>query len=338
MFKSKIFTSWYFSALAIWLGLFFLFDSIQFFIAHWYYPAMMVGGAFVAGFTPEGGGAVAFPVLSVFLKVDRVLARDFSMMIQSIGMTSASIFLLSHPRTIIKEYKPLLWFIPIALVGTSVGFLTLQKIPVYIIQAMFLALSATFVIAYYVSDHRGIKEVVELDGKLDMFYLCLVLFGGGLVSSLFGTGADVVLYVLLITQFNMTAKKATRMSIVLQAAISIFGFAWRAFVDHGLTRYQIDTWLCAFPVVLFMAPFGVYILSRLHVDWMLRAIIALNIFQLLYFNFKDPSLDKTIASFVCCGILGVVFYFMLRHMTAKHREANLKFREMGMEEASSVRL
>jgi uncharacterized membrane protein YfcA len=336
MFKSKIFTTWYLAALTVWLVLFYIFDSISFLMAHWYYPAMMVGGAFVAGFTPEGGGAVAFPVLSVFLKVDRVLARDFSMMIQSVGMTSASIFLLSHPKTVLKEYRPLLGFIPIALAGTAVGFLTLQKIPVYIIQAMFLSLSATFVVAYYVSDHRGIRENVEVGAKLDLFYLGLALFGGGLISSLFGTGADVALYVLLITHFNMTAKKSTRMSIVLQAAISLFGFAWRAFVDQDLTHSQIKTWLCAFPVVLFMAPFGVYILSRLHVDWMLRAIIALNIFQLVYFNCQEPSINKLIASVVCCGILSVIFLFMLRNVKRKHRESNLELRKIALEEPSSA--
>ena len=96
MFKSKIFTGWYALALCLWVALFAAFDSIPFLIAHWYYAAMMVAGAFVAGFTPEGGGAVAFPVLNVFLHVDRVLARDFSMMIQSVGMTSASIFILTE--------------------------------------------------------------------------------------------------------------------------------------------------------------------------------------------------------------------------------------------------
>ena len=333
MFKSKIFTGWYFTALITWIVLFANFNSIAFFLAHWYYAAMMVGGAFVAGFTPEGGGAVAFPVLSVFLKVDRVLARDFAMMIQSIGMTSASIFILSHPKTRIKDYRPLLGFVPVALVGTTLGFLLLQQIPVYIIQAMFLSLSATFVITYYLSDHRGTKETVDVESKLDLFYLGLVLIIVGMISSLFGTGADVVLYLLLITHFNMTAKKATRISIVLQASISIFGYSYRPFVDHGLTNYQIKTWLCAFPVVLFMAPFGVYVLQRLHVNWMLRAIIVLNIFQLLYFNFREPSVPKVIASLVFCSILSVIFYFMLRHMTAKHREANLKFRaETGLQD------
>lgn len=325
MFKSRIFTAWYFTALATWLVLFCVFDSLAFLLANWYYPAMMVGGAFVAGFTPEGGGAVAFPVLSVFLKVDRVLARDFAMMIQSIGMTSASVFILTQARTRRSDYRPLFAFIPVAWVGVSLGFLFLQTIPVYIIQAMFLSLSATFVIAYYLSDHRGTRETVEVESKLDLFYLGLVLVIGGMISSLFGTGADVVLYLLLITHFNMTAKKATRISIVLQAAISIFGYSYRAFVDHGLTRYQIGTWLCAFPVVLFMAPFGVYVLSRLHVNWMLRVIIVLNIFQLLYFNCKEPSLPKAVASVVFCGVLAVIFYFMLRRMASKHREANLRF-------------
>src|SRR5476649_2185194 len=110
MFKSKIFTTWYFTALTIWIVLFSVFNSIKFFIEHWYYAAMMVGGAFVAGFTPEGGGAVAFPVLSVFLHVDRVLARDFAMMIQSVGMTSASIFILTHKDTVRKNYRPLFVF------------------------------------------------------------------------------------------------------------------------------------------------------------------------------------------------------------------------------------
>jgi len=327
MFKSKIFTGWYITALSIWVVLFSVFNNIPFFLAHWYYAAMMVGGAFVAGFTPEGGGAVAFPVLNVFLHVDRVLARDFSMMIQSVGMTSASIFILTHKETIPKDYKPLLVFVPVCAVGTLLGFLFLQRIPVYIIQAMFLSLSATFVIAYYFSDHRGIETIVKVKSKLDSFYLGLILIIGGMISSLFGTGGDVVLYLLLVTHFNMVAKKACRISILLQAAISIFGYCYRAFYDHGLTNYQIKTWLCAFPVVLFMAPFGAYVLAKLHVNWMLKAIIVLNIFQLMYFNIKEPSSAKVIASLLFTSILGAIFYFLLKHMSRKNKALRLSTAE-----------
>ncbi len=117
----------------------------------------------------------------------------------------------------------------------------------------------------------------------------------------------------------MTAKIATRMSIVLQASISVLGFCYRAFIDHGLSNYQIKTWLCAYPVVLFMAPFGAYALSRLHVNWMLKAIIVINIFQLLYFNCTDPSIAKFVASAIFTCLLATAFVLALRHMSDKSR-------------------
>ncbi len=319
VFKSRIFTIWYLSALGVWVFLFIDFSTVEFWLAHWYYAAMMVAGAFVAGFTPEGGGAVAFPVLNVFLHVDRVLARDFSMMIQSVGMTSASIFILSHKDTVVKDYKPVLTFVPVCFVGFLIGMALLQHIHVYLIQSFFLCLSATFVIAYYFSSHRGALTRLVLTSGRDRIYLAVILIAGGMISSLFGTGGDIIVYTLLVTHFSMTAKMATRMSIVLQASISILGYAYRAFFDHGLSNYQIKTWLCAYPIVLFMAPFGAYALSRLHVNWMLRAIILINIFQLIYFNCIDPSVDKLVASFIFAVLLASTFVFALRHMSIKSR-------------------
>ncbi|MGC1521678.1 MAG: sulfite exporter TauE/SafE family protein, partial [Steroidobacteraceae bacterium] len=255
--------------------------------------------------------------LNVFLHIDRVLARDFSIMIQSVGMSSASIFILSHKDTVLRDYKPLIAFIPVCFAGFLLGMKLLQQMHVYLIQAFFLCLSATFVIAYFFSDHRGAFGRLAFKSKMDHAYLGLVLVLGGMLSSLFGTGADIVLYTLLVTHFAMTAKVSTRMSIVLQAAISILGYGYRAFFDHGLTDYQIRTWLCAYPVVLFMAPFGAHTLSRLHVNWMLKAIIVINIFQLLYFNLTDPSAEKLIASAVFTVVLSAVFYLALRHMAGK---------------------
>jgi len=318
VFKSRIFTTWYFSALGIWVLLFINFNSVGFWLAHWYYAAMMVAGAFVAGFTPEGGGAVAFPVLNVFLHVDRVLARDFSMMIQSVGMTSASIFILSHKDTVVKDYKPLLMFVPVCFVGFLIGMALLQHIHVYLIQSFFLCLSATFVIAYYFSSHRGSLTRLVVTSRRDRIYLAVILIAGGMISSLFGTGGDIIVYTLLVTHFSMTAKIATRMSIVLQASISILGYGYRVFIDHGLSNYQIKTWLCAYPIVLFMAPFGAYALSRLHVNWMLKTIILINIFQLIYFNCTDPSIEKLIASVIFAILLGSTFVLALRHMTNKN--------------------
>lgn len=315
MFQSRIFIGWFVGMLGLWLILFATFNDLGFLAEHWYYPAIMVLGAFVAGLTPEGGGAVAFPVLNIFLSVDRTMARDFSLMIQSIGMTSASIYILSHRDNVLHSYKPLLVFIPICFIGFVAGMLLLQSLPVYIIQALFLSLITTFAIAYVWSDHRGDRPRLETAGWRDHALLGLVLILGGLCASLFGTGADIVIYTLLVTRFRMKEKVATHMSIILMATISILGYAYRHFHDAGLTEYQLRTWLCAYPVVLFMAPFGAYILAKINVEWMLRGVVLLNIGQLAYFNLNNPSLAKVVWSAIFCAILMAIFSLSLSRLS-----------------------
>ena len=281
-FESRIFRGWYGGMMLLWALLFALFNSLTFLWDHWYYPAIMLLGAFVAGLTPEGGGAVAFPVLSIFLDVKREMARDFSLMIQSVGMTSATIWILSRRGHHLPAYRPLLWFVPVAFVGFVAGMLLLQTIPVFIIQALFLSLILTFALAYVFGKHRGERPML----------VARVLLLGGMCASLFGTGADIVLYTLLVTRFRMDERVATHLSIMLMAAISVLGYAYRFFWDGDIGAYQVQTWLCAWPVVLFMAPYGSYILGKLNVEWMLRGIVALNIFQMAYFNWKNPSIEK----------------------------------------------
>ena len=321
MFKSKWFSVWFVLAFLVWIALFSTFDSFAFLKDHWYYPAVMVFAAFVAGLTPQSGGAIAFPALSVFLHIDRVLARDFSMMIQSIGLTSASIFILTHKDTVLRNYRPVLMFLPVCAAGFVLGMNTLQSMPVYLIQAFFLSLITTFVAAYYLHRQRGTKASLAVATVGEGVWLGLILFLGGMVTSLFGTGTDILLYTILITRFSMNEKAATRLAIVTMTGMSILGFAYRAFVDHGLSHYQFDTWLCAYPVVLFMAPLGAFVLRKVHVNWLLLAIVILDVFQLLYFNFSRPSQNKTLASAVFCALFSVVFYLLLRRIRVKRAEA-----------------
>lgn len=313
-FESRVFRSWYIAMMVLWVALFATLNSIPFLVEHWYYPAIMVLGAFVAGLTPEGGGAVAFPALSVFLDIDRGMARDFSLMIQSVGMTSASIWIMSRKENRLATYKPVLWYVPVAFLGFVFGMNVMQGIPVYIIQALFLSLIMTFALAYVASKHRGHRDRLPTTDVVDKLMLAAILFAGGICASLFGTGADIVLYTLLVTRFRMDEKIATHQSIMVMAAISILGFGYRAFWDQGITDYQIRTWLCAYPVVLFMAPFGSYVLSKLKIDWMLRGIVVLNIFQMVYFNFKSPTPEKFAFSLAFSVVLFAVFWLTLAHM------------------------
>lgn len=311
MFSSKYFNSWFCSALVVWGVLFYLYNDLQFLTEHWYYPAIMVVGAFVAGVTPEGGGAVAFPVLNIFLSIDRVMARDFSLMIQSIGMTSASIFILSHaPRW--QIYKPVLLMIPICFAGFVFGMSFVQTLPVYIIQALFLSLITAFAVVYSLGKHRGTLLTLPALTKADWPYLLLVLFSGGICASLFGTGADIILYTLLVTRLRLHEKIATHMAIMLMAAISILGYGYRFFVDDGLSQYQVQTWLCAYPVVLLMAPLGAFVLSKIDKELMLKGVALLNLAQVGYFLLNKPSMEKALCILLFSSVLTLLFAYMLR--------------------------
>ena len=58
---------------------------------YYYLSITMAFGSFIAGSTSEGGGSVAFPVMTFLFGIPALIARDFSLMIQSFGMTAASI-------------------------------------------------------------------------------------------------------------------------------------------------------------------------------------------------------------------------------------------------------
>lgn len=318
--ESKIFRIWLLTIFCAWLVLFGLYNNVQFLLEHWYYPATMIVGAFVAGSTPEGGGAVAFPVLSIFLDIDRVLARDFSMMIQSVGMTSASIFILTRRNADIGVFKPLLWWVPIAFIGFVVGMHTLQDIQVYVIQALFLSLIASFTIVYLLSRHRGTRGAYTAKHLKDSFFTSVVVFVGGMCTSLFGTGADILLYTILVTHFTMKEKIATEMSVIMMAAVSLLGYAYRGLYEGALTHYQVRTWLCAVPVVLVMAPLGAHVLKKINTEYMLRAVVVLNIAQLGYFNLKNPSLEKVYWSMGATVVLASIFLWGMSELAKRKTE------------------
>ncbi|MBL8726889.1 MAG: sulfite exporter TauE/SafE family protein [Planctomycetes bacterium] len=320
---SRIFRTWLVLVLAAWAVLSWSLTDVAFAVEHWYYPAVMVVGAFVAGSTPEGGGAVAFPVLSVFLSIDRGLARDFSLMIQSVGMTSASLFVLTRPGVDRSVFRPLCWWIPVAFAGFVLGMATVQGLRVPIIQALFLSLIAAFSVAYLCSDHRGVHDRLPAWHRGEFVAQLLVLLAGGMCASLFGTGADILLYTLLVTQFALKEKQATELSIVLMAALSVLGSLWRWLVQGELTRFQVQTWLLAAPVVLFMAPLGSLVLRRVPGEWLLRAVVGLNVGQLLWFNVNRPTGEKFWWSLGFSACLFAGFCALMLRLARRRRSAAL---------------
>jgi hypothetical protein len=60
----------------------------------YYMSITMIFGSMLAGATSEGGAAVAFPIMTLVFGIAPPIARDFSYMIQSVGMTAAAFTIL----------------------------------------------------------------------------------------------------------------------------------------------------------------------------------------------------------------------------------------------------
>src|SRR5262249_6205877 len=118
--RSPLMKFWYAyvgAFLAIWAVLMFGFGLLADVLQQWPMALVMVLGSLVAGSTPMGGGAVSFPFLVLWLGVAPDDARDFGLIIQALGMTSAMIFILCRRTTI--SGRVLVWTIA----GASGGML-----------------------------------------------------------------------------------------------------------------------------------------------------------------------------------------------------------------------
>lgn len=82
---------------------------------NWAAAVTMVFGSFVAGSTPQGGGAVAFPVFTKVLDVPAEVARSFSLAIQTVGMGAAAAAIFINRRRV--ETKAVLLSLPFATAG-----------------------------------------------------------------------------------------------------------------------------------------------------------------------------------------------------------------------------
>ena len=84
-----LFAAWLLVFYTAWAGFVVSAGSWPVVRAHWPISVAMAGGSFVAGSSPVAGGTVGFPVLVYLFDHPARLGRDFSLAVQSIGMTGS---------------------------------------------------------------------------------------------------------------------------------------------------------------------------------------------------------------------------------------------------------
>ena len=230
--------------------------------AHWPIALAMALGSYVAGSTPMGGGTVGFPVLVLWFDMPATLGRDFSFAVQSIGMTSASIFILARR-------VPLAWSILKGsalgiLIGTPIGFFFIAPLISDLwIKVVFAVVWASFGILhlYRINEIAGHTGMTEFNEGWD-FRLGIILgvLAGATIVSVTGVGIDMVVYAALVLLCRADLKIAIPTSVVIMAIASVYGVAIKS-VTTGMQPGVFENWLAAAPVVALGAPLGVFIVG-----------------------------------------------------------------------------
>jgi uncharacterized membrane protein YfcA len=274
---------------------------------HWPIAVAMALGSYVAGSTPMGGGTVGFPVLVLLFELPASLGRDFSFAVQSIGMTSASLFILARRQPL--AWSMLKGCLLGSAVGTPLGILFLAPlIPELWIKVVFAVVWASFGVLHLVrigeiASHTG---MTEFDERWD-FRVGLVLgsLSGGTVAAVTGVGIDMVLYAALVLLCRADLKIAIPTSVVIMAFTSVIGVVVKN-LSVGLTPGVYENWLAAAPVVAFGAPLGVFVVDLIGRKPTLIFVAVLCVGQFVWTCFVERSALGATGILVAALSVGVV--------------------------------
>jgi len=259
---------------------------------HWESAVTMLFGSFLAGSSPEGGGAVAFPVFTKGLDVPGPVARTFGLSIQAVGMTVAAAAILITRRPI--HARATVIAAGAGVLGLLVGLVALGEsdqvfwpstIPTQWVKATFSIVLATTSVMMIRHLRRG-----EVDHspqawtqRHDVGLGVAAVLGGGL-ASMTGTGANIIVFLFLVLLADVNPKTALASAVIVMAVVSVAGTIVLGIVDGQLAvsleagrvvQVGSDTvdlradrndlfglWFAAAPVVVWGAPLGSWVADR----------------------------------------------------------------------------
>lgn len=268
---------------AVWLYLMLAKGDWPLALQNWPMALAMAIGSYAAGSTPMGGGSVGFPVLVLLFDQSTHLGRDFSFAVQSIGMTSASLFILASRQAL--AWSTLKGAMLGTLVGTPLGiWLIVPLVPELWVKMIFAVLWASFGVLHLyrlqeIASHSGMTEFNERwDFRLGWW---LGLSAGATVAATTGVGIDMMLYCALVLLCRADMKIAIPTSVLIMAFTSIVGVSIRL-LSGGLAPGVYENWLAAAPVVALGAPLGAYVVARIGRKPTLLVVATLCVLQYVW--------------------------------------------------------
>lgn len=273
---------WLAFLLAFYCGWALLLQSLPWAVvaAHWSTSLTMAFGSFVAGATPMGGGTVAFPVLVLGFGLAPELGRDFSFAVQSIGMVSASLFILCRRQPV--EWPMLLPALAGSAIGTPLGVLLLAPlVPSLWIKLVFALLWASFGLLHLLR----LRELAAPHGPLPdwprfdrLAGFAIGLLGGATAVAVTGVGVDMLIYMVLVLLRQADLRIAISTSVLLMAFNSALGLGLKLAIGD-FQPAVFPHWLAAAPVVALGAPLGVFVVNKVGRKPALLAVALLCLLQ-----------------------------------------------------------
>jgi len=303
--KKHIFDSWYFFNILlpffiIWFCFAFYNDLFVTIPKNFFMSLTMAIGSFIAGATSEGGGAVAFPVMTIVFSIPPEIARNFSLLIQSFGMTAASLTIIRHKIQI--EWNTIKIGSLSGIVGFVIGALLIAPNIVGVYAKLFftsLWLSFGLVLWRLKKTKRSVFTKIKSFRIIDQYWLIFLAFIGGAISSIIGSGIDIVIFSTLTLRYNLGEDIATPTSVILMSIISIFASFFHCFILKDITFKEIEYIVACAPVVIIGAPLGAWFISYKSRNFIAKLLIFILIIQYVGAIFTiQPGINEIIFSFI----------------------------------------
>ncbi len=301
----------YLPILIVWVTAMAIGDRWTLFIPNGFMSFVMAAGSFVAGSTSMGGGVVAFPVMALGFDISPPVARDFSLMIQSVGMVAASAAIVMMRVRV--EKKALLWAGAGGLPGLLLGYEVLSPLlAAAVVKTLFASVIFSFgLMLWWTNRHANrfrVTTIRRFDSvvRLELFAAGLA---GGIISGILGSGIDILVFSLLVLRFGICEKVATPTSVVLMGTNALAGMLWGS-ASGALASEAWGYWWVCVPVVAFGAPFGAWCMShwcRMHIVWFLCVLILVQYVSTLLILPQTPAL-------VAWNILVIASSLLLFHL------------------------
>lgn len=283
-------------------------------IANWEAAITMTFGSMVAGGTSLGGGAVAFPVFTKVLHVSPKDAKVFSLAIQSIGMSAASLTIVAMKTKV--EWRFIRWTSIGGVPGIILGSVFLAPIvPSNIIKFSFTMMICSFATILFALSRtkRQRNLAIPFWGRREKVISLFAGLWGGIVSGAVGSGMDIVGFSVMVLLFGLCEKVSTPTSVILMAINAVVGFILHQYFVGDFIEPITNYWLAAVPVVVVGAPTGAMLCNLMKRKTINKILISLVIIELVSSFVLIPLNPRLLFySFLVFVIFSSIYYWMYK--------------------------